>query len=460
VDLAPPSLDPAPTPPPSAPAPPRDRIIGGVAGLLGARLGIDALWIRIAFVLLALVGGIGLVLYLGLWLLLVRGPSSALARFAGGVVLVGGIPLLLQDGTHRLFGGGWAVFVLLVGLALALWQPRHPRTTPPWRPLASPPPEAPAAPPVEAAPAVPAPPPEPREPSLLGRTTLGIAALVVAVGALIDQANGGRLHPEQWLGAAAVVCGVGLLVGTVMGRARWLAIPAVLFAGVGLVSGESARLGLHPTALIGDQQVLVGAGGPTAVRQHVVIGSVEVQIDSAPAQPVTVDARVALGDVRILVPDNVTVEVRARGGDVRVDGVARPRGTFAIGPEGSPDVIVDARVGYGDIEVNHWAPRPVLDLVAPTPLDLPTPPAGTLREVADGVAVARDGAIVLAGGEALVDVDGRVSVGDSHPEGNVTVITTSQGDFRLLPGDLLLLPSGELLELAALRGTVTTTTGG
>ncbi len=68
---------------------------------------------------------------------------------------------------------------------------------------------------------------------------------MAAAGALIDQANGGRLHPEQWLGAAAVVCGIGLLVGVVAGRARWLAIPAVLFAGAGFVAGEAARVGLH-----------------------------------------------------------------------------------------------------------------------------------------------------------------------------------------------------------------------
>ena len=290
-----------------------------------------------------------------------------------------------------------------------------------------------------------------RVPSVLGRATLGVAVLVVAAGALIDQANGGRLHPEQWLGVAAAVCGVGLLVGTVMGRARWLAIPAVLFAGVGFVAGESAHLGLHPTALVGDESVYVGTNGPTHIRHHVVIGSVHVQIEGTPSQPVTVDARVALGDVRVLVPDDVTVEVRARGGDVSVDGVARPDGTFTVGPEGPPDVVVDARVGHGDIDVDHWSMGPA---IAPPFVDLPELPPGTLQDVADGVAMTRDGSVALAGGEALVDTDGRVTVGDSHPEGNVTVITTSLGDFKLLPGDLLLTPVGELLDLAALRATI------
>ena len=77
-----------------------------------------------------------------------------------------------------------------------------------------------------------------REPSVLGRAALGLAIAVAAVGALVDEANGGRLHPEQWLGAAAIVCGLGLLVGTLRGHGRWLIVPAVVFAGAGYGVGH------------------------------------------------------------------------------------------------------------------------------------------------------------------------------------------------------------------------------
>src|SRR5436190_624267 len=80
-----------------------DRVLGGVAALIAARLGIDALWLRIAFVLLALVSGVGLLLYLGLWLVLVRGADHRTARIVGGVLLVGGLPFLLQRGGDHLF---------------------------------------------------------------------------------------------------------------------------------------------------------------------------------------------------------------------------------------------------------------------------------------------------------------------------------------------------------------------
>ena len=83
VDLAPPPADAAPAP---APAPVRrrrtrpTRILGGVAALLADRLGIDALWVRIAFVLLALVGGVGILVYGALWLAFVVGARHRSPR--------------------------------------------------------------------------------------------------------------------------------------------------------------------------------------------------------------------------------------------------------------------------------------------------------------------------------------------------------------------------------------------
>lgn len=51
-----------------------DRLLGGVASGLALHLGVDVLWTRAAFVVAAAVGGLGLVAYAGLWLLL---PSAA-----------------------------------------------------------------------------------------------------------------------------------------------------------------------------------------------------------------------------------------------------------------------------------------------------------------------------------------------------------------------------------------------
>ena len=270
--------------------------------------------------------------------------------------------------------------------------------------------------------------------------------LVAAVGALIDQANGGRLHPEQWLGAAAVVCGVGLVVGAFAGRALWLAIPAVLFAGAGFVAGEAARIGVHPTALFGDEFVFVGGGEPGGWtrREHVAIGRVEVVIDGAPPSPVTIDARVGIGEIDVRAAGDVTVEVRAEvdHGTVDVDGVRRGDGTFSIGPEGTPDVVVTAIVGRGDLEIDRYEP----DGSSECPL-LPRPIPAAWRRSPTASPV-QDGNVVLADGEAVVD-----RTAPSSPAGDDTRPhhrrATSIGEFQLLPGGLLLTPSGELLRPAA-----------
>lgn len=54
-----------------------DRIIGGVAGGIAAMFKIDPLLVRIAFVALSVFNGLGLVVYLVLWLLVPNEDSSA-----------------------------------------------------------------------------------------------------------------------------------------------------------------------------------------------------------------------------------------------------------------------------------------------------------------------------------------------------------------------------------------------
>ncbi|MCB9004363.1 MAG: PspC domain-containing protein [Ardenticatenaceae bacterium] len=50
-----------------------DRMVAGVAGGLAEYLGVDATLVRVAFVILALAGGPGLLIYLILWLIMPEG---------------------------------------------------------------------------------------------------------------------------------------------------------------------------------------------------------------------------------------------------------------------------------------------------------------------------------------------------------------------------------------------------
>jgi signal transduction histidine kinase/phage shock protein PspC (stress-responsive transcriptional regulator) len=119
-------------------------MIGGVASGLARHLGVPVLWVRLGFVLAALLGGLGIALYAGLWLVVPSdsrfessapglesatrtgmrpgrrrgisdvGPAIALAALAfGGVLLVEAV---LGRGT--IF---WPAFIAVIGIAL-LWR--------------------------------------------------------------------------------------------------------------------------------------------------------------------------------------------------------------------------------------------------------------------------------------------------------------------------------------------------
>ncbi len=306
-------------------------------------------------------------------------------RYAGGAIALVVVPIMISSGNLEFFDGPIVVVALLIGLTLALWRPRRDPTerSPARRPLPPPPADqwtgaAAIVEDLEPVRAVPDEGPEPwttrpqrphrrdrphREPSLLGRTTLGIAVIVAAAGALIDQFNGGRLHPEQWLGAAAVVCGLGLLVGVVRGRAWWLIVPALLFAGTGYLAGLMSRLGIEAVDAVGDQSLYVSdttPGGTASVESGV--GTIWITVDGAPAEPLTIDARAALGTIELRVVDDVAIEVRSESdsGDLIVDGVVASGGTTRLGPDRAPDVIVDARQGIGDVAVSTYDPDQIL----------------------------------------------------------------------------------------------------
>ena len=53
-----------------------DRLLVGVCGGLGEHFGIDATIVRIGFVLLAVFGGSGVILYLALWLIVPREATA------------------------------------------------------------------------------------------------------------------------------------------------------------------------------------------------------------------------------------------------------------------------------------------------------------------------------------------------------------------------------------------------
>lgn len=108
-----------------------DRIVTGVAGGIGERLGLDPTFVRAAFVVLALAGGTGIAVYLLCYLLTAEPRAAALPRAPGrergassvlglGLVVLGCLLVLRDLGLW--FGNGvvWPLALAVLGSAV-IW---------------------------------------------------------------------------------------------------------------------------------------------------------------------------------------------------------------------------------------------------------------------------------------------------------------------------------------------------
>ncbi|MFD4676344.1 PspC domain-containing protein [Lentzea sp. NPDC058450] len=363
------------------------RKLGGVATGIALRFQIDPVIVRIAFVALALSGGVGLPLYLAGWLLLPeegdqvsplesllhKGHSSASPTTT---VFVG---ILMFPALAFMFGGngGFQVFVTLGAAAACIYLLQknrghlQPATTLPDQPtVATPPvPGAPAWDPLGAAPFAwdlpePAPKPQPPAPrprkSRIGATTLGVAVLTVAASAIL-----GAWVP--WFTAAhtiGLVLGVlaaGLLVGSFVGGGRgliWLMIPLSV-VGFGMTAVDFD--------FDSDTRISSYNENPRFVtdvkdRYETSVGSVTLDLRDLPdSGEVKTAIDVELGEAVVHVPKNADVTFRceassigeldclgkrAEGSSVAVDG--RDLGNNG---EGGLKIDLDVRSSVGEVRV-------------------------------------------------------------------------------------------------------------
>ncbi len=389
-----------------------DNILAGVCGGLGEQFGINAWWFRWAFIILTFFGFAGVFFYVLAWILIPKeteDDSVATNWMEGldltdvgtlfGVVLIGVAGVIVLSQFLHVSGGLVAAGVLaIVGVLLYrgdLRPPDKPDDTTqhyldedessPEADSASDAADAPTQ--VEASPAdtpsagtpvVPAvvvtktkKTPKPKPPkSMLGRLTMAVALIILSGMAMVELSDWYSFQPMDYAAAAMIVVSLGLLVGAWIGRARWLIVIGLLIAPWLLFA---AAIPWISDWSVGDPSYNPQSIGDVSESYELGVGQLTVDLTDLDgddfAELDEIDVSIGIGELVVLVPVGVTVDVDAQVGIgavvsrytteggffsfdqdvVSASGIGIER-TFQIGDSPS-DLRLDLEAGIGEIEI-------------------------------------------------------------------------------------------------------------
>jgi phage shock protein PspC (stress-responsive transcriptional regulator) len=370
-----------------------DGKISGVAAGIGHYLGLDPTIVRIAFIVLAFAGGVGLLLYGVCWIVMPKGavddarPATPLDSWAilGIVGLVAGVGLLV--GWHGIGGGGRAIVavalivggVLLIGRKTGPWPPPDSgavSVVPPAPSPTSPPGTVGVLPPPPTA-GVPPPPPAADDPASTEPTApeaataasgrrapltgivLSLLALGVALGVAAGLSDWIDVTAAGALAAALVVIGVGLAVAAFTGGA-----PLLFVVGGLVVAALLPAAALEPLVDdgVGDKDYRPLAAEELNREYRLGIGDLNVNLVDVDLQGRTavVGVSVGIGSATVLVPLDADVVVRShvdvgnlRTPDGEESGLDKNLGYVQDVENERGRLEIDLDVGAGEGVVNH-----------------------------------------------------------------------------------------------------------
>lgn len=347
---------------------PRDSAVKGVCTAMARTTGTDVVLWRVLVVVLVFFGFLGVFLYLaGIALIPVEGEQYSLAeRLVRGpdrqvtgwqVVLL--VVLLLALGGMLADSDGFIVALVLGGLGVLWWRSSVADRRTPGPPAHVSLSKEPTPAPVTRLQAQPAPyvqaPQRPRpKRSPLAGVTLSLATLVAGVLLLLGASGGASVPVEVVLAGALATVGLGLVVGSFLGRA-----PGLVFVAFLLSLALGATVGVRPAidAGIGDRTWV-----PVASQSfRLGIGDATLDLRSLPSSgdPTTITARVDVGHLLVLVPEGRRVSLHARAGigNVQLLGVdhdgRRVDERLDVGPPGGSLLDLDLSVRTGMVEVRR-----------------------------------------------------------------------------------------------------------
>ncbi len=371
------------------------RVLGGVATGFARRTGLPVWFVRALFIVFTFTGGLGLAVYAAGWFLIRAEdePDSIAERFFArttnsgawiGIALIFIAVLVLLDNVAFLSGGViWAVGLLVIGVLLysgdlpRLVKESEPKEgvqqmTTPTSTLDTDKPEVEAnvgggdnaitPPPPPPTPTPPILPPATRKPverSPLGRLTFGVMLLALAGLAILDNTTTAvSPDPRHYVALGMTILGGGLLVGAFAGRARWLILVGILALPVLFTSPaleynfadwDQGTVFVTPTEFDQlDTNISQGLG-------ELVIDLTELDWNG---EAVSLDASLQIGELRIIVPDDVAIGGVAEGsigqieyGGLESSGFGPDLGLGSDGPNGS--LHLNASIGIGHLVIDR-----------------------------------------------------------------------------------------------------------
>ncbi|MGA4540375.1 PspC domain-containing protein [Uniformispora flossi] len=398
-----------------------DRVVAGVAGGLGRHFGVDPVIFRVVLAVIALFGGLGVLLYGLGWLLMPSDdrPVPMARDVLNGHKVKEAVPaiVLTAVGIGTFFSyfddgfmGTWPLLIV-AGIVLAASRKksladavaaasRRPEgdaaefAAAPTAPTAPEAAEAGGGPPVAPGPAPwwqrsgarggapePKPPARPRKPaSFLAPAVVSAAAFAGGLMWWLDSTTEFHVQLEVGIAVMLAILAGGLLLGAFFGRARWLILPAVVLAGV---LSMLAYLTVPFTGSTGQETHTPAT--PAAVQSPYRMKFGDLRLDLRQLDPVDgtrITASVGVGSLRVSLPDDVRAVITAKSDIGMVQVVGRDNNGLKVSRQEVVEpvrgtlrgtVTLDLRVGIGEVVVyQEGAP---IRYLPPTPPAAPTTPA-------------------------------------------------------------------------------------
>ena len=319
-----------------------DRVLGGVCAGLGRYFNTDPVFFRIGAIVLALIGGAGVLLYLAALLLIPRDDSAAATAVDGSSVdgrnrglVIAGVVLLLIVAWPFLLGGGLILGGVLVPLAFLVAA-----GVLVWWVVSGEGPSGDAK-------------------DIARRAALGIGLLLlcglVAFGGAWAAAAGG----EAIVAGLVIAAGVAIVAGAFLKPVRWLILPALALA---LSAGAVSAAGIDLDGGVGERDYRPASVTDLRDRYELGIGKLTVDLRDTELPPgdTPLGLDVGVGSARLIVPDDVCVATEAEVGigfagvfDTENDGIDVDYDEWRTPSAGTSRLVVDADIGVGELLVGN-----------------------------------------------------------------------------------------------------------